>query len=30
MSFETLGLPHLELLAEADKGDVRGDAGMLA
>src|SRR3990170_5594752 len=30
MSFETLRLPHLEFLAEADKGDVRGDAGVLA
>src|SRR3990170_4611536 len=30
MSFETLRLPHLKLLAKADKSDVRGDAGVPA
>src|SRR4029079_9873290 len=30
MSFETLRLPKLEFFAEPDKGDVRGDAGVLA
>ena len=30
MGFETLRLPHLEFLAEADEGNVGGDAGVLA
>src|ERR1700704_4565047 len=29
MGFEALRLPHLEFLAEADEGNMGGDAGML-
>jgi hypothetical protein len=29
MGFKSAWLPHLELLAEADKSDVRSDAGVL-